>query len=306
MKVVSICGATATGKTAIAFQLAQKLNTEIISFDSLQIYQELNIGTAKPPPEMLNAIRHHLIDEIKPTEVFTAGDFRKQALQILKTLSDSKDFAILVGGTGFYLQALLKGMHDIPEVSTEVKHKLKADLKALGSTELYEELQISDPQYATKIHPNDTYRILRGLELIRSGKGPTQIRNDFNPQKFPYTLVQLGLRRKKEVLKNAIEVRTNNMFEQGILNETQTLVKKYSKDLRPLQSVGYKECVMHLDGQISIKQAQDLITQNTMALAKRQSTWFKRDNTIHWFDPDDTNQNIMDEINKVLDNQYTA
>jgi tRNA dimethylallyltransferase len=292
--VVSICGATATGKTDLAFELAKKWKTEIISFDSVQVYKKLDIGTAKPPKEMLAEIPHHFVDAIEPNQIFTAGDFRRQALELLKKLSSKYERVVLVGGTGFYLQALLKGMHEIPPVSEDVKHKLSEEFRKKGSRLLFDELVKLDPQYAAGIHENDSYRIMRGLELIRSGKTPTEIRKTFKGENFPYELRQIGLRRKKEVLKGAITRRTRRMFEEGLVEETKRVAQEYTDQIRPLQSVGYKECLQLIRGEITETQSQELITKNTLALAKRQSTWFRRDPSIGWFDPDE--DTVLDKI----------
>jgi tRNA dimethylallyltransferase len=283
-KLIVLCGPTATGKTEVAFEVAKKLQTEIISFDSLQVYQELDIGTAKPPENLRREIPHHLIDEIPPTTTFTAGDFRKRALDIINARGDLK-YLVLVGGTGFYLQALLKGMYEIPEVSPKIKSDLKLESKSDGFQKLYKELKTRDPDYAKTIHPNDRYRVLRGLELLRSGdKKISEIKNEFKTQKISNPVIQFGLRRKKEVLKDAIESRTDYMLARGLITETQNLLEKYPGGIRGLESVGYKETVAHLRG--SKENLKNEIVKNTLHLAKRQSTWFKRDQSITWLDPD--------------------
>ena len=237
-KIIVICGPTATGKTEVAFELAKKLQTEIISFDSVQIYQELDIGTAKPPENLRREIPHHLVDELAPQVIFTAGDFRRRALELIAGRADQK-YLILVGGTGFYLQALLKGMYDIPEVPQATKLALKEESVTKGFKKLYKELQARDPDYAKRIHPNDSYRILRGLELLRSGeKTMSEIQRQFKSQGLPNPVIQFGLRRKKETLKDAIESRTDYMLARGLVEEVEGLLKKYPDGFRALESVG--------------------------------------------------------------------
>ncbi len=289
MKLVVICGATATGKSNLSLNLARKLKCEIINFDSVQVYKELNIGTAKPSASELKEIPHHLIDIVKPSELFTAGDFRRRALDILSSLSTKYEHCILVGGTGFYLNALLNGMFPAPPSDELVKHKLMKELcgeRGLGK--LYEELQQRDPVAALKIHGNDSYRILRALEIMRSqGKSLTEIRKEFKAEKLPYEVIKIGLRREKGILREAILRRSEQMVDEGLVNEVRGLISKYGADLRPLSSVGYKETAQFLNGEISsVSELISRISMSTLQLAKRQTTWFKRDPEMRWFDPD--------------------
>lgn len=286
MKLVVVCGATATGKSELAFEMAKRLQTEIISFDSVQVYRHMNIGTAKPDSHVLSAIKHHLIDEVEPDQVFTAGDFRRKALEILGALEKKHQHVVLVGGTGFYLQALLKGMYDLPPISCETKMRLQEELKTRGRHEMYEELRTRDPSYAQRVHPQDTYRIVRALEILHSGSlTVTEIRQKFDQFRFPYPVVQIGMKRKKDVLRLRIERRTEEMLKQGLLAETKDLLERYG-EVRPLFSVGYREAVAWLKGQLPEDQIPSAIVKSTMELAKRQTTWFKRDEQIQWYDPD--------------------
>jgi tRNA dimethylallyltransferase len=285
-KLIVICGPTATGKTEVAFSLAKKMNSEIISFDSIQVFKRFNIGAAKPPPNYLKEIKHHLIDEIEPHTPFTAGDFRRQATQILQ--ASDREYMVLVGGTGFYLQALLKGMHEIPEVSAETKIKLQEDLALKGLVPLFKELQSLDPEYTKKIHINDQYRIVRALELLYSGsKTVTEINESFESSPPLFSTQLIGLRRKREVLRTAVESRTNFMLRNGLVDEVRGLIRDFSTTLKPLQSVGYREVTQFLNGEIKEEELESLITTSTLQLAKRQATWFKRDQETKWHDPDE-------------------
>lgn len=303
MKVIIICGATATGKSDLAFELAQELNTEIINFDSIQFYKDFNIGSAKPPQRFLRSIKHHLIDAVDPREDFSAGDFRRAALQILKDLEQNK-WTILVGGTGFYLQALLKGMFDVPVSNPLVKDELLKRLQNEGLKVLHEELKSLDAAAAAKIHENDQYRIVRALEIIKTHyKTLSEIRVEFKTESFPYDVVKIGLRRKKDLLKKSVKRRSGEMISGGLLEEVIQLRRKYGKDVKPLKSVGYKEAGEYLDSKTDdLSLLNELITQSTMRLAKRQSTWFKRDLEIFWLDPDQDNVFLkaMEFIDKKL------
>jgi tRNA dimethylallyltransferase len=284
--LVCICGATATGKTDLAAAIAQELGTEIVSFDSVQVYKRLDIGTAKPTPEILKRVKHHLIDEIEPTESFTAGDFKKRAEELIAVLAPRSKPIVLVGGTGFYLQALLKGMYEVPQVSDELKARLNQEAKTKGNLPLYNELKTLDAEYAAKIHVNDTYRILRALELLRSGsKKVSEIQKAFTQAERPYQIVEFGLVRPRDELAKAVEARTNHMIKSGLIEETRSLLKDFPQGLKPLESVGYKETVAFLKGELPIEELQSAIVKSTMQLAKRQMTWFKRDIAIEWHNP---------------------
>lgn len=288
MKVVIVCGATATGKSDLAVQLAEKLNCEILNFDSIQVYKELDVGSAKPTLENLKKIKHHLISAIDPNQVFTAGDFERAAMKILNQLSVKHKFVVLVGGTGFYLQALLKGMFEVVPIDPALKQKLLHELEAKGAKELHGELKEKDPAAAAKIHVNDSYRILRALEILRSQSvKPSELK----AQKiFPFEYVKIGLRREKAVLRNAVAARSDQMIKQGLVKEVEILTEKYGSSLRALQSVGYREALdFVLNKSQNTKELSESITTSTMQLVKKQSTWFKRDEEIHWFDPDKEN-----------------
>jgi len=293
--LVCVCGATATGKTDLAFQLARQFKAEIISFDSVQIYKELNIGAAKPHQSLRDEIRHHLIDEISPDQVFTAGDFRRRALQIIDSLKDHHSHIILVGGTGFYLQALLKGMYPAPPADAQIRAELEEKLARQGLEVLYAELCRLDPTYGAKIHGNDRYRILRALEVIQAGGGVTmtEIQRQFQGEELPFPVLLLGLQRKRERLREGIRLRTERMIQEGLIEETRSLMNKYGTAIRPLESVGYKEAKAFVAGEINFEELPDKIVAATMALAKRQATWFKRDPKIHWLDPDDGGQSLL-------------
>ncbi len=294
-RVIVICGSTATGKTSLALALARKFKSEIINFDSVQVYKEFDIGTAKPSRHELELVKHRLIDEVEPDENFTAGDFRRRALEVLEPGS------ILCGGTGFYLQALLKGMFEAPPANDFVKHKLAAEVKSLGLEKLHLRLKQLDPETAARIHINDQYRIIRALEIIQSeGKTLSEIKRKFVPEPFPFSVLKIGLRREKDKLREAIAQRSAVMMKNGLIAEVKGLVAKWGRDIRPLQAVGYKEALEFLNGNIGTeRELAGLISLHTLQLAKRQATWFKRDLEIHWMDPD--KQDVVEDSISILD-----
>ncbi|MBK9293958.1 MAG: tRNA (adenosine(37)-N6)-dimethylallyltransferase MiaA [Oligoflexia bacterium] len=294
MKVIIICGATGTGKTQIAIELSKKLECEIVNFDSIQAFKELNIGSAKPTSDQLKEAKHHLIDFLNPNEAYTAGDFKRNAEKILNELSLKHKFVILVGGTGFYLNALLSGMSEAVASSTEIKNKLKDELDKRGIDALYEELKAGDPDAAKKIHLNDTYRILRAIEILRyQNKRPSQLGGIGG---FKYEYIKIGLRREKPVLRIAIQARSQDMVKNGLIQEVEALVEKYGADIKCLHSVGYKQALDFILSahKSSHEKLVEKITTATMQLVKKQSTWFNRDHEIHWFDPD--KENILEKI----------
>jgi tRNA dimethylallyltransferase len=293
-RILVICGATATGKTDLAFNWAKRLQTEIVSFDSVQVYKRFDIGTAKPSKFMMKEVKHYFIDEVEPDEIFSAGDFRRKAMPLIDNLVKSRGTAVLVGGTGFYLQALLKGMYEAPPVDPAIKNSLQQEVIEKGLGKLHSELSEKDPVWAKRVHPNDQYRILRALELVRSGVKPSELRESFEGSSghpgylLGYPITVIGLRRKKEILKSVIETRTAGMLGKGLIEETESLIRDYPNPRpRPLDSVGYKEVASFLEGKISREAIGPEIVKNTLALVKRQSTWFKRDTQIRWFDPDE-------------------
>lgn len=281
MRVITVCGPTASGKTDLAVALARHFKTEIVSYDSLQIYKGLDIGTAKPSQELLKEIRHHFIDIIDPDETYSAGEYRRAALETLSRLK-TKSVVVMVGGTGFYLKALIDGMFDTPATTPEVKRIIESRLEKEGRQKLYEELKIKDPEAALRVHLNDTYRLLRAHEiLLMTGKPMSQ---KLTGEKFPYEVQKLGILKDRSKLREAVVARTEKMIDSGLVEETAKLKEKYPdfETLRPLQSIGYKETLAYLEGYITREELRDLIVKNTMALAKRQMTWLRKDREVKW------------------------
>ncbi len=282
-KIIFVVGATATGKSQWALQLAKKYNGSIINIDSIQFYEGLVIGSAAPSAEEKKLVPHYFYNDIKAPNEVTAGEFLRR-FHVLLESNNLKFPLFIVGGTGFYIQALEKGMYDIPEVSSELKILIEKEITEYGTEKAYAELIAFDPD--TKIHLNDAYRIGRALEVKRAfGKTMTQLQLDFeSTKKFQLQLpfLKIGVQFEKEVLLQRVITRTEIMLKQGIIAEVEYFVKSGFSDWSPLKSVGYYEVLKYLGGELSKNDLPDLIVQSTMQLIKKQKTWFKRDATVLW------------------------
>lgn len=282
MILIAICGATATGKSGLALNLAQRLGTVILSADSRQVYREFNIGTAKPSAADRQLVPHYLIDICDPTETLTVADYQQQAQALIASppLSLSPPLPLLlVGGTGLYIKAVVRGLK-IPRVAPHLE--LRAQLESLGQAQLYTILQQVDPPAAAKIHPNDPVRTLRAMEVFYVTGHPISAQQGENPPDYP--ILQIGLDCKVEVLAERIELRTNQMIASNWLDEVDYLCKKYGFDLPLLNTLGYQEMKQYLAGSFSLSEAKDLTVLHTRQFAKRQRTWFRGDSDIEWFD----------------------
>lgn len=285
-KFLILIGPTAVGKTDLAFYLAEKWQAGLINCDSIQMFKELNIGSAKKInfTEQQKKIPLFLFDEWTAPFVCTAGIFRKKALKILKEQLSTRSL-IAVGGSGFYIQALEKGMYPVEKVSTDIKYLLNEILNQKDLNHLYTLLKVWDPVYAQKISSQDHYRIFRSLCLILSeGKTMSTIQMDFKKQKLPYPVTKIGLYLPREKLIQNVQTRTTKMLKEGLVDEVKDLMNKGLEDWPLMNSVGYGECVKVLKGVLSMEELPPAIVHRTMRLAKKQMTWFKRDKNITWYD----------------------
>ena len=292
--LIVICGATATGKSGLALELAQRLDTIIISADSRQVYREFDIGTAKPSLAEQQLVPHYLIDICEPTETLTLAEYQQQAQNLITFPSLSKQGntvlpLLLVGGTGLYIQSIVKGLK-IPQVSPQPA--LRKQLQSLGQKQLYDFLCHVDCQAAAKIHPNDQVRTLRALEVFYVTGKPISEQQGEAPPTYP--ILQIGLDCDPEILKQRIEVRTKKMIEIGLLEEVSNLGEKYGWDLPLLNTLGYREIKQHLIDHISLKVAREMMILHTCQFAKRQRTWFRANSDIVWFDV-----NSLDLVEKI-------
>ena len=286
-RVAVLVGATAVGKTAVALELAAALGAEIVNADSLQVYRELNIGTAKPTLAERARVPHHLIDVADPPEPYDAARYAQAGRQILAQLHARRVPPLVVGGTGLYLKALLAGLFAEGEPAPGVRDRVRRELGVLGLPGLYARLIHLDPPTAARLHPHDTYRIVRALEVMEAtGKPLSQFIAAHRFRDAPSETLKLGLRRPREELYQRIELRVQAMLEAGWLTEVEGLLTRYPPTLKPLQALGYRHLINYLTGRWSLEEALTLLTRDTRRYAKRQLTWFGSDKEIHWFHPD--------------------
>lgn len=292
-KVIFVVGPTASGKSQLALHLAQKFNGCIINIDSVQFYEGLIVGSAAPSEADKKLVPHYLFSYVKAPQEMTAGQYIRDFYELIESGNVSTPIFV-VGGTGFYIQALEKGMYDLPEVSEEIKQEVLSDFETFGSEKMFAELKSFDPD--TELHPNDHYRVGRALEVKRAfnlkmsefksaaSKGAAAAENK---NKLPYPSMKIGLTFEasaKEKFMNRVHARTLKMLEEGIISETQSFLSQGYENWAPLSSVGYLETKAYLQGALTREQLPAAITQATMKLVKKQKTWFKRDTTILWSD----------------------
>ena len=275
--LIVICGATASGKSGLALEIAQRLNSVIISADSRQIYKEFDIGTAKPTVAEQKLVPHYQIDICKPTEVLTLAEYQQQTQELI---AQQKDIVpLLVGGTGLYLDSITKGLK-IPRVAPQLE--LRSQLSALGQSQIHAWLTQIDPAAAKKIHPNDQYRTLRALEVFYVTGIPISTQQGENPPNYP--ILQIGLDCEVEVLDRRIANRVEQMIEMGLVEEVKYLCNKYGMNLPLLNTLGYAEIKQYLLEEVDLEQAIALTITHTRQFAKRQRTWFNKNKQINWFD----------------------
>ena len=289
--LIVIAGPTAAGKTAAAIELAKQLHTEIISADSRQLYREMSIGTAKPSAEELSAVKHHFIDSHSITEIFSVGDFEKQALQVLNDIFKTHDFALLVGGSGLYIKAVCEGFDDLPTASAEIRERLNHEFEEKGLTWLQEKLKVADPVYASQVDMNNPQRLIRALEVTESTGQPFSSYRKSTVNLRPFNIIKLGLNLPREVLYDRINRRVDDMISKGLVEEVRSLLPY--RQLNALNTVGYSELFDYFDGKTDMDTAISLIKQNTRRFAKRQLTWFRKDKEIKWLDAANLNFNDL-------------
>jgi tRNA dimethylallyltransferase len=282
--LIVILGPTASGKTSLSLALAERFQGEIVSCDSVAVYREFEIGTAKPSREQRASIPHHLIDVVSPSEVFTAGDYSRAARNAIAEISARNHLPIVVGGTGLYLRALLEGLFPGPPRSEELRQRLRQRAGERGSPYLHRMLQRLDPDAGKAIHPNDLSKIIRALEVCIAARKPiTQLwQRGRNPLEGFHTL-RLGLNPDREALYERINSRARQMFENGLVEETKALLDRYGGQARALDSLGYKQAGQYLRRELELQQAITLAQQGHRNYAKRQMTWFRREPDVHWF-----------------------
>ena len=295
-KVLVICGATASGKTSLSVACAEKLNTEIISADSMLVYRDLNIGTAKPTEEEKKGVKHHLINVVSPFDSFSVSDYEKAALPIVENLLAQGKMPIICGGTGFYVNALLyKSQFGNTGASEEVREKYETLYREKGKEYLHSLLAKVDPESAEKLHENDVKRVIRALEIYDVTGKPKSMQCDAPIPRFDFVAVSIDYPR--EILYQRINLRVDEMFENGLMEEVQALLASgVPKSAQCMQGIGYKEIVEGLETDVSIDEIKELIKKNTRNYAKRQITFFKRMENHVRLSPEDATAEKLIEL----------
>ncbi|RLB82619.1 MAG: tRNA (adenosine(37)-N6)-dimethylallyltransferase MiaA [Deltaproteobacteria bacterium] len=282
--LIIISGPTCVGKTEVAIVLAEPLGADIISADAMQVYRYMDIGTAKPTEEQRARVRHHLIDVVDPDEPFSAALFKTMAGAIIRDLDQKGRLVFVVGGTGLYIKALTRGLFAGQEQDEVVRKKLKKEAKTLGLAVLYQRLQKVDPAAAARIHPNDTYRIIRALEVYQAtGQPISHYQKAHGFGDCPYRTLKIGLTLDRNILYDRINRRVDLMLASGLLEEVKWLLDQgYPSTLKSMQSIGYRHMADYLEHRIAWDEAVRLFKRDTRRYAKRQLTWFKADPEILW------------------------
>jgi tRNA dimethylallyltransferase len=287
-QVIVICGPTGIGKTALAIDLAESFHGEIISADSMQIYRHMNIGTAKPTQAERGVMPHHMVDIVDPNGHFDAALFSALAREKIHQLHRQGITPFIVGGTGFYIKALIHGIFQVDPTDSAVRVSLKKEADEKGTAFLYQRLSQHDPEMAKNIHPNDTYRIIRAIEIFEiTGKPLSEHHQEHKFEERCFHSLKIGLFMERQRLYGRINRRVDAMMAEGLVEEVKHLLEMgYSSDLKPLQSIGYRHVTDFLKGNLSWEETIRTLKRDTRRYAKRQITWFKADPEIVWLEPE--------------------
>lgn len=290
------------GKTALCLGIAKHYGIPIINADSRQIYKDMRIGTASPTDEQLSEVKHYLVGKLELTDYYSASMFENDVLEILKqqfsdSSSQDNNVALLTGGSMMYIDAVCNGIDDIPTIDDEVRENLKMRLESEGLERLCEELRLLDPEYYNIVDKKNTRRVIHGLEICyQTGKTYTSYRKKIKKER-PFKIIKIALDRPREELYNRINLRVDQMIDEGLVEEARALY--CHKDLNALNTVGYKEIFEYLDNKCTIDEAIERIKGNTRKYARKQLTWFKRDPNVKWLNADDY-QGVMEYISQQL------
>ena len=302
--LIILTGPTAVGKTELSIKLARAINGEIISADSMQVYKHMDIGTAKIKQSEMGGIKHYLIDELSPHEDFNVVKFKEYAEKYMSEIYEKHKIPIIVGGTGFYIQAVLYGIdfeknEEDTSSTTSYRKELEALAQEKGSVYLHSMLLKVDPQSAQSIHPNNIKRVIRALEYYHQTGSKISNHNEEQRHKdSPYQFCYFVLNNKREILYNRIDMRVDDMIKQGLMDEVKQLLDMgCKKDMVSMQGLGYKEIISYLEGECTLEEAVYIIKRDTRHFAKRQLTWFKREKDVIWVNKDQYN----DDENKILE-----
>lgn len=296
--LITIVGPTAIGKTSLSIALAQFFNTDIISADSRQFYKELRIGTAAPNSKELKRAKHHFIHHKSVLDEYSVGNFEREALSVLESLFKSNNVVVLVGGSGLYIDAILKGLDTFPKIEKSIREQLNKDLKTSGLLSLQNKLKVLDRISYEKIAIDNPHRVIRALEIcIGTGKPYSSYLTQHKSQR-PFTTITIGLTAERDIIYQRINERVDVMMKDGLLLEVKNLIKY--KQLNALNTVGYKELFQFIDNTINLDEAVAEIKKNTRRYAKRQLTWFNKNSEIQWFGIDHDTNNIIDYIKEKI------
>lgn len=298
--LITIVGPTAIGKTALAIAVAKYFNTEILSSDSRQFYKEMYIGTAVPDPIELQTVKHHFIQHISIQDPYSVGDFEKQAIARLKELFASHQVVVMAGGSGLYNKAVIEGLDHFPKVDPGIRMELNLRLQENGIEVLQSQLQSLDPISYASIDLQNPHRLIRALEVcLGTNRTFSSYLNQDKPQRL-FNTIQIGLTADRAVMYERINKRVDRMMNNGLLDEVRSLYKY--RQLNALQTVGYKELFEYIDGNVSYEFAVSEIKKNTRRFAKRQITWLKKEQNIHWFDYQTPYGQIINKLTEILKN----
>lgn len=296
-----ILGPTAVGKTTLAINLAKYFNTEIVSADSRQFYKELNIGTAKPTKKELRSVKHHLINNISILKDYNISEFEKDAINSIDSIFKNNNLAILVGGSGLYIDTILYGIDNIPKVDLAVREKLNIEFKEKGLKFIQDKLKKLDPEYYKKIDLNNYRRIIRALEVCISTGQPFSSYLKLKVRKSRYNTLIIGLKKERKVLHQLINYRVDKMIENGLINEVKSLEE--NRKLNALNTIGYKEIFNYLEGKCSLEKAIENIKTNSRRYAKRQLTWFNANKNIVWHEGEFNTDKIIESVHRTITQQ---
>ncbi|TVP84263.1 MAG: tRNA (adenosine(37)-N6)-dimethylallyltransferase MiaA [Alkalicoccus sp.] len=298
--LIVLVGPTAVGKTAAGIALAQKFGGEIISGDSMQVYKDMNIGTAKVTEKEKKEIPHHLIDIRSPGEEFSAADFKKEAERAVKGINSRHKIPIIVGGTGMYIQSLLYDYSfGHSEEDPEYRKELEHTARSRGGDYLHKILAQKDRRTAESIHPNNVRRVIRALEIIHRTRAPVPAEEEMKKES-PYNIVLVGLTMDRNVLYERINKRVDDMIESGLLEEVASLVDRGYEHTKAMRAIGYKELIPAVKKEQSLQEAVEVLKMNSRRFAKRQLTWFRNKMPVEWFDMTDDREEKLHEIEEFV------
>ncbi|MCK4904910.1 tRNA (adenosine(37)-N6)-dimethylallyltransferase MiaA [bacterium] len=301
IKLIALIGPTAVGKTDISHELAEKFPLEIVSCDSMQIYRGMDIGTAKPAKEDREKYFYHMIDVVSPDYHYSAGEYACDADKVIEGIVERGKTPLISGGSGLYLDALVHGISSMPKANLALRKKLGQEAAQKGSAFLHKLLKEIDPISAKKLHPNDLNRIIRAIEVYQLTGEPMSEIQKVKSKIQDYHCLIIGIARPRPQLYERIDIRVDNMFDNGLVEEVEILIKQgYNPELSSFQALGYKEVANYLNGNFTLEEVKEKVKTSTRNFAKRQMTYFRKNKDIKWFVLDDERQEIFEEVEKFI------